>query len=46
MDICGKASPPPFEVAPGHVASCWLHGSADGRLETIQSKGVKEAKPP
>jgi peptide/nickel transport system ATP-binding protein len=46
MDICGKSSPPPFEVAPGHLASCWLHGSVDGRSETIQSKGVKEAKPP
>jgi oligopeptide/dipeptide ABC transporter ATP-binding protein len=28
MDICRSEEPPVFTIAPGHVAKCWLHGSA------------------
>jgi peptide/nickel transport system ATP-binding protein len=28
MAICKKTPPPPFEITPGHEASCWLHAPA------------------
>jgi oligopeptide transport system ATP-binding protein len=32
MKVCGPNDPPPWPVAPGHVARCWLHHeSAAGR---------------
>jgi peptide/nickel transport system ATP-binding protein len=47
MAICSTTTPPPTEVAPGHVSSCWLHspGHAPAGAQSPAEGGTDEPPP-
>jgi peptide/nickel transport system ATP-binding protein len=43
MAVCADATPPPAEVAGGHLSACWLHATG---LAPAQSRPLRGGDPP
>jgi peptide/nickel transport system ATP-binding protein len=46
MAICSAQAPPPAQVAPGHVSSCWLHSPENGGASARPPSGEGSDEPP